>query len=130
LECYYQLTPHDLYDHDLQLAPILTTVNGRLVVVAAGRGGIVTRWMRTGKLLRKRPVGAHSGHDNDGLKTINGPAGMPNPRSARAAPCPRPRSQRAKFVSPKPARSKPNQTVEAGHPDDGVLTVVGSVGYA
>jgi glucose dehydrogenase len=84
LEWYYQLTPHDLYDHDLQLAPILTTVNGRQVVVAGGKGGIVVEVdATTGKLIWKRPVGEHNGHDNDGLKTINGSiAGMPNPKKA------------------------------------------------
>jgi glucose dehydrogenase len=83
LEWYYQLTPHDLYDHDLQLAPILTTVNGRQVVVAAGKGGIVIEVdAKTGKLLWKRPVGEHNGHDNDGLKSMNGPARMPNPTKA------------------------------------------------
>jgi alcohol dehydrogenase (cytochrome c) len=83
LEWYYQLTPHDLYDHDLQLAPILTTVNGRQVVVAGGKGGIVIEVdAQTGKLLWKRPVGIHNGHDNDGLKSINGPQSMPSPTKA------------------------------------------------
>jgi glucose dehydrogenase len=37
---YYQLTPHDLYDWDLQNSPVLTTASGRPVVIAGGRRGI------------------------------------------------------------------------------------------
>jgi outer membrane protein assembly factor BamB len=68
LEWYYQLTPHDLYDHDLQDPPILAIVGGRHVVIAAGKSGIVIALdAETGKLLWKRAVGTHNGHDNDGL---------------------------------------------------------------
>jgi outer membrane protein assembly factor BamB len=68
IEWYYQLTPHDLYDHDLQDPPILLNVNGRQQVIAAGKGGIVIALdAQTGKLLWKRPVGTHNGHDEDGL---------------------------------------------------------------
>jgi outer membrane protein assembly factor BamB len=68
LQWYYQLTPHDLYDHDLQDPPVLTTVKGKPAVLAAGKSGIVIAVDReTGKLLWKRPVGTHNGHDNDGL---------------------------------------------------------------
>jgi outer membrane protein assembly factor BamB len=65
---YYQLTPHDLYDHDLQDPPILTTIKGKQAVIAAGKSGIVIALdSHTGKLIWKRPVGTHNGHDNDGL---------------------------------------------------------------
>jgi outer membrane protein assembly factor BamB len=65
---YYQLTPHDLYDRDLQDPPILASVGGRRVVIAAGKAGIVIALdAETGKLLWKRSVGIHNGHDNDGL---------------------------------------------------------------
>ena len=37
---YYQLTPHDLYDWDLQNPPVLTTANGRPVVIDEARPGI------------------------------------------------------------------------------------------
>jgi outer membrane protein assembly factor BamB len=68
LEWYYQLTPHDLYDHDLQDPPILANAGGRQVVLAAGKGGVVLALdADTGKLLWKRSVGIHNGHDNDGL---------------------------------------------------------------
>jgi outer membrane protein assembly factor BamB len=67
---YYQLTPHDLYDWDLQNSPVLTTAGGQPVVVAGGKAGIMIELSaRTGRLLWKRPVGVHNGHDNDGLAT-------------------------------------------------------------
>jgi outer membrane protein assembly factor BamB len=67
LRWYYQLTPHDLYDRDLQDPPILTTVNGRQIVIAAGKSGFVLGIdTATGKLLWKRSVGIHNGHDDDG----------------------------------------------------------------
>src|SRR5271165_2188298 len=67
---YYQLTPHDLYDWDLQDPPVLTTANGRSVVIDGGKAGILIELdAQTGKLLWKRPVGVHSGHENDGLLT-------------------------------------------------------------
>ena len=69
---YYQLTPHDLYDWDLQNSPVLTTANGRPVVIDGGKAGILIELnAQTGKLLWKLPVGVHSGHDNDGLVTEN-----------------------------------------------------------
>ncbi len=67
---YYQLTPHDLYDWDLQNAPVLTTANGKPVVIDGGKAGILIELdAQTGKLLWKLPVGVHSGHENDGLLT-------------------------------------------------------------
>ena len=69
---YYQLTPHDLYDWDLQNSPVLTTANGQPVVIDGGKAGIMIELnAQTGKLLWKLPVGVHSGHDNDGLLTEN-----------------------------------------------------------
>jgi outer membrane protein assembly factor BamB len=68
LEWYYQLTPHDLYDHDLQDPPILATIAGRQVVLAAGKGGFVLALdVQSGRLLWKRSVGVHNGHDEDNL---------------------------------------------------------------
>ena len=67
---YYQLTPHDLYDWDLQDPPVLTTANGRPAVIDGGKAGILIELdAQTGKLLWKRPVGVHDGHENDGLLT-------------------------------------------------------------
>jgi outer membrane protein assembly factor BamB/NAD(P)-dependent dehydrogenase (short-subunit alcohol dehydrogenase family) len=55
---YYQLTPHDLYDWDLQNNPVLTTANGRPVVVDGGKAGILFELdAKTGQLLWKLPVG-------------------------------------------------------------------------
>jgi alcohol dehydrogenase (cytochrome c) len=67
---YYQLTPHDLYDWDLQNPPVLTAANGRQVVIDGGKAGIMIELdAQTGKLLWQRPVGGHDGHENDGLLT-------------------------------------------------------------
>ncbi len=67
---YFQLTPHDLYDWDLQNPPVLTTANGRPVVVDGGKAGIMIELdAQTGKLLWQRPVGGHDGHENDGVLT-------------------------------------------------------------
>jgi alcohol dehydrogenase (cytochrome c) len=67
---YYQLTPHDLYDWDLQNSPVLTTVHGQPVVIDGGKAGILIELSaRTGKLLWKVPLGVHRGHENDGLLT-------------------------------------------------------------
>lgn len=73
LEWYFQLTPHDLYDWDLQGPPILTDVGGREVLLAAGKSGIVIALdPQSGKLLWKQPVGKHNGHDEDGLLAMRG----------------------------------------------------------
>jgi outer membrane protein assembly factor BamB len=67
---YYQLTPHDLYDWDLQNSPVLSTANGKPVVIDGGKAGILIELSaQTGKLLWKLPVGVHTGHENDGLLT-------------------------------------------------------------
>jgi outer membrane protein assembly factor BamB len=69
---YYQLTPHDLYDWDLQNSPVLTTANGHPVVIDGGKAGILIELnAQTGKLIWKLPVGVHTGHENDGLLTEN-----------------------------------------------------------
>jgi outer membrane protein assembly factor BamB len=73
---YYQLTPHDLYDWDLQNNPVLTTANGRPVVIDGGKAGILFELdAQTGRLLWKLPVGGHQGHENDGLLTENAKPG-------------------------------------------------------
>jgi outer membrane protein assembly factor BamB len=72
VEWYYQLTPHDLYDHDLQDPPILQELHGRQIVLAAGKGGIVIALdAGTGRLLWKRAVGIHNGHDSDNLYALH-----------------------------------------------------------
>ena len=67
---YYQLTPHDLFDWDLQNSPVLTTAHGQPVVIDGGKAGILIELnARTGKLIWKLPVGVHSGPANAGLLT-------------------------------------------------------------
>ena len=81
---YYQLTPHDLYDWDLQNPPVLTTANGRPVVIAGGKAGIMIELdAQTGKLLWQRPVGGHTGHENDGLLTEHATSTSPDPLPAK-----------------------------------------------
>jgi outer membrane protein assembly factor BamB len=86
---HYQLTPHDLYDHDLQNSPILTLADGRPVVIDGGKAGIMIELdARTGKLLWSRPVGVHNGHDNDGLLTefLSPTSPMPLPSTVTVEP--------------------------------------------
>jgi outer membrane protein assembly factor BamB len=65
---HYQQTPHDLYDWDLQDPPILAEVKGRKEVIAGGKSGwVIALDPHSGKVLWKRSVGIHNGHDNDGV---------------------------------------------------------------
>ncbi len=81
---YYQLTPHDLYDWDLQDPPVLTTANGRPVVIDGGKAGILIELdAQTGKLLWKRPVGVHDGHETDGLLTEHATPTSHDPLAAK-----------------------------------------------
>jgi alcohol dehydrogenase (cytochrome c) len=81
---YYQLTPHDLYDWDLQNPPVLTTANGRPVVIDGGKAGIMIELdAQTGQLLWQRPVGGHTGHENDGLLTEHATPTSHNPLPAK-----------------------------------------------
>ena len=69
---YYQLTPHDLFDWDLQNSPVLTNANGQPVVIDGGKAGVLVELnAQTGKLLWKLPVGVHSGPADAGLITEN-----------------------------------------------------------
>ncbi len=73
MKWYFQLTPHDVNDWDLNDPPILVKAGGKDVVVGAGKSGIVVALDRkTGKLLWKRPVGIHSGHDDIGKEAMEG----------------------------------------------------------
>jgi outer membrane protein assembly factor BamB len=67
---YYQLTPHDLFDWDLQDSPVLSTANGQAVVIDGGKAGILIELnAQTGTLIWKLPVGVHTGPQNAGLIT-------------------------------------------------------------
>jgi len=69
---YYQLTPHDLFDWDLQNSPVLTTAHGQPVVIDGGKAGILVELSaQTGKPLWKLPVGVHRGPGNAVLLTEN-----------------------------------------------------------
>ena len=81
---YYQLTPHDLFDWDLQNSPVLTTANGQPVVIDGGKAGILIELnAQTGKLLWKLPVGVHSGPGDAGLLTEKATPASPIPLPAR-----------------------------------------------
>jgi outer membrane protein assembly factor BamB len=73
LEWYFQQTPHDIYDWDLQDPPILIDAGGRREVIAAGKSGVVLALdSATGKLLWRRAVGIHNGHDHDNVYAMRG----------------------------------------------------------
>lgn len=73
MEWFYQLTPHDLYDWDLQAPVILMNVGSQDLVVAAGKSGIaIALDAKTGKLAWEQPLGRHNGHDDDGLYAMRG----------------------------------------------------------
>lgn len=71
-------------DWDLQDPPLLTSANGQSVVIDGGKAGILIELnAQTGKLIWKRPVGVHRGHENDGLLTEYARPGSHFPRPAR-----------------------------------------------
>jgi glucose dehydrogenase len=73
LDWYFQLTPHDVNDWDLQDPPILVKAGGEDMVIGAAKSCLVIALDRaTGKLIWKRPVGRHSGHDDIGLEAMQG----------------------------------------------------------
>jgi outer membrane protein assembly factor BamB len=75
---YYQLTPHDLYDWDLQDPPVLSTANAQPVVIDGGKAGVIVELdAQTGKPIWTRPVGVHNGHDHDGRLTENADPSAP-----------------------------------------------------
>jgi outer membrane protein assembly factor BamB len=69
---YRQMIPHDIYDWDLQLPPVIAEVDGKEVVVSAGKMGYVYETdATTGQLLWKRAVGVHNGHDFDPWRALS-----------------------------------------------------------
>jgi alcohol dehydrogenase (cytochrome c) len=80
---YYQLTPHDLFDWDLQNSPVLTAAHGQPVVIDGGKAGILIELSaQTGKPLWKLPVGVHRGPGDAGLLTENATPDSPIPLPA------------------------------------------------
>jgi glucose dehydrogenase len=67
---YYQVTPHDLFDHDFQASPILATVAAageeRDIVIGGGKSGRILAFDRTtGERLWETAVGKHENDDLD-----------------------------------------------------------------
>ena len=57
---YDQVLPHDVRDYDLQLSPVLATVEGRDLVIGGGKGGHILAWDRdTHERIWTQPVGTH-----------------------------------------------------------------------
>lgn len=70
---YQQVLPHDLYDWDLHLPPVLTEEDGDRIVLAAGKMGFVYAFdADSGKRLWSRSVGVHNGHDDDNELALEG----------------------------------------------------------
>jgi outer membrane protein assembly factor BamB len=60
LDWYYQVKPHDLFDLDNQLTPILAEIGGRKAVFTSGKHGVVYALDRTsGDVIWRTPVGTH-----------------------------------------------------------------------
>lgn len=69
----HQVLPHDLFDWDLEGPVILDRSRGRLIALVGGKMGFVFAFdAASGRLLWKRSVGEHNGHDHDGLKAMHG----------------------------------------------------------
>jgi outer membrane protein assembly factor BamB len=57
---YDQVLPHDVRDYDLQLSPVLATVEGRDLVIGGGKGGRIVAWDRdTHERIWMQAVGTH-----------------------------------------------------------------------
>lgn len=70
---YQQVLPHDIYDWDLHLPPVLTQEDGRDIVLAAGKLGYVFAFdAGNGDMLWRRQVGVHNGHDRDNELALAG----------------------------------------------------------
>jgi outer membrane protein assembly factor BamB len=73
LTWYRQVLPHDVYDWDLQLSPVIANTGGKDVVVSAGKVGYVYATdAKSGEPMWKTQVGKHNGHDNDNLRALVG----------------------------------------------------------
>jgi outer membrane protein assembly factor BamB len=70
LRWYHQVTPHDLFDRD-QVHALIAEVDGRDVVVSAGKSGVVVGLdPDDGEVLWEQTVGDHL---NDDLEVLEGP---------------------------------------------------------
>jgi outer membrane protein assembly factor BamB len=70
---YYQLTPHDVLDWDLNNQALITTVKGKEAIISAGKAGIaIANDAKTGKLLWKVKLGHRSDLDNADILAMEG----------------------------------------------------------
>ena len=68
-----QVLPHDVFDWDLQLPPILAKDGSRDIVLSAGKQGYVYAIdADNGTIVWKKPVGTHNGHDQDNEPALQG----------------------------------------------------------
>ena len=80
LDWYMQGVVNDFYDWDMQLPPMLATLDGRDVVISSGKMGYVyVTDADSGKLLWKQAVGMHNGHDSDSQKQLDGTLSLSPP---------------------------------------------------
>lgn len=71
LRWYFQGVTDDFKDYDMQTSPIATRIDATPVVIGSGKMGIVYAIdADNGRLLWKRPVGEHNGHDDDSLDAL------------------------------------------------------------
>jgi outer membrane protein assembly factor BamB len=71
LHWYYQGVPNDFHDWDMQLSPVYATDGDRKLILDAGKMGYVYAMdAGTGRLVWKTKVGAHNGHDDDGVRSL------------------------------------------------------------
>ncbi len=65
MDWYYQLTPHDILDWDLNNQALITTIKGKEAIVSGGKAGImIANDAQTGKLLWKTPLPKRQYGDN------------------------------------------------------------------
>ena len=68
-----QVLPHDVYDWDLQLPPIVTQDGDRDLILASGKLGYVYAIdAGDGSIVWKKAVGKHNGHDQDNEPALAG----------------------------------------------------------
>jgi outer membrane protein assembly factor BamB/cytochrome c553 len=72
LDWYYQALPHDVYDWDLHLPPIVAHDGDRELILTGGKMGYVYAVGTGGELVWKVPVGRHNGHDTDNQIALEG----------------------------------------------------------
>jgi|CXWL01.1.fsa_nt_gi outer membrane protein assembly factor BamB/plastocyanin len=81
LSWYSQVTPHDLFDYDFQIPPILATVDLKKIVIGAGKSGKVVGFDREGgAIIWTTKVGEHKNDELTGLskgitRVLPGPLG-------------------------------------------------------